>query len=113
MLGAMRRARSMPPPRPSPARGEGDSLSILPQSPSPLAGEGRGGGNWAHVARRLAAVCAVAVVLLAGFALVLDALFPLDLSRARDLSAEIRDRDGRPLHLAVNGAGLWRLPARP
>jgi len=43
-------SRRFPPPRPSPARGEGEDEAALRPTPSPLAGEGRGGGDFAPAA---------------------------------------------------------------
>ncbi len=62
--------------------------------------------------RRLAAWIAAGAALFGAAAFALDAWFPLDLERARDLSVEVTDRDGHLLHLFTNQAGMWRLPAR-
>ena len=52
----------------------------------------------------------VALVVLGLAAVVLDRLFPPDLSRLADLSPAVLDRDGRPLRVFLNGEGAWRLP---
>lgn len=52
---------------------------------------------------------AVAVALLIGGIVGLDRLFPPDLSRAYDLSAEVTDRDGATLSVFPVAGGMWRL----
>jgi penicillin-binding protein 1C len=52
---------------------------------------------------------ALAVALLLGGAVALDRAFPPDLSRARDLSAEVTDRDGATLSVFPVTGGVWRL----
>ena len=49
-------------------------------------------------------------VMLAGTAVLLDHAFPPDLSRARTVSAELRDASGRVLNLRVAPDGIIRLP---
>jgi len=41
----------------------------------------------------------------------LDRAFPFDLSRLGDVSTVVSDREGRPLKIFLNGAGVWRMPA--
>lgn len=41
-----------------------------------------------------------------------DALFPVPLDRARQLSTVVEDRIGRPLRVFPSSDGKWRLPAR-
>ena len=43
----------------------------------------------------------------------LDRTFPPDLTRYATRSLELRDAEGRTLHVALAADGRWRLPARP
>lgn len=52
---------------------------------------------------------ALAIALLVGGIVGLDRAFPPDLSRARDLSAEVTDRDGATLSVFPASGGVWRL----
>ncbi len=60
---------------------------------------------------RVALACACALLLvLAASAAVLDRLFPPDLSRLRDLSVLVTDKDGKLLRAFPAADGNWRLP---
>jgi penicillin-binding protein 1C len=60
--------------------------------------------------RIVGAVAIALPLVLAAGALVLDRLFPPDLSRLSDLSQLVEDKDGRMLRAFIARDGSWRLP---
>ncbi len=69
--------------------------------------------RWKRRLRRLALGAAAGAGVLVGAFAVLDRVYPLDLSRAHEVSAVVADRDGRMLRAFTTEAGTWRLAARP
>jgi penicillin-binding protein 1C len=67
-----------------------------------------GGSRWVARAKAVSLAIAGAIGALA----IADHLFPPDLSRARDVSIEVRDRDGSLLRPFLAGDGMWRLSTR-
>jgi penicillin-binding protein 1C len=64
-----------------------------------------------HLSWRIVGAVAIALPLvLAAGALILDRLFPPDLSRLSDLSQLVDDKDGRVLRAFIARDGSWRLP---
>src|SRR5450432_4036763 len=58
-------------------------------------------------------IAAIALLLLlAGTAVLLDRLYPPDLSRLSDLSQLVEDKDGGVLRAFIARDGSWRLPVR-
>jgi len=84
-----------------PGEGKGKDPCAHPHPPALRAGPSlsRGGRG----------VLALSLLLLS--LLALDALFPPDLSRLRDVSVSVTDAAGRPLRVFTNASGAWRLPA--
>ena len=69
--------------------------------------------RWKRRLRRCAiGAAAGAGVLVCAFA-VLDRVYPLDLSRAGEISTVVADREGRMLRAFTTTSGTWRLAARP
>jgi len=68
--------------------------------------------SWTLLRRlRIGAIAGLATALAVGVgAMVLDRLFPPDLSRLRDLSQLVEDKDGRVLRAFIAKDGSWRLP---
>ena len=58
-------------------------------------------------------VLLAAAALTGAGAIALDRVFPPDLARYTTRSLELRDADGRTLHVGLAADGMWRLPARP
>ena len=63
--------------------------------------------------RRGGTILLAAAALTGAGTIALDHIFPPDLSRYASRSAELRDTDGRALHVALAADGRWRLPAQP
>lgn len=79
--------------------------------PSDAAQAGRGPVRRSRLLMR-AAVAALAIVLIVTSAgLLLDRLFPPDLSRLGVVGTEILDRSGRTVALLPAAGGIWRFPA--
>jgi len=69
--------------------------------------------RWKYRFRRCAFGAAAGIgIFAAGFA-VLDRVYPLDLSKAGEVSTVVADREGRMLRAFTTASGAWRLAAKP